>query len=290
MKIDGLENEVAELRREMQTLKVEYEEVQSKMEDGKIKTQVHIQLYTDSIRQCCLELLSMNVGILQVDPVIRSVLKNIAGMEVDKLPKPASLIRMLTELKCLSYQQIADELQGCEKAALHADGTSKFGQHYGSFQISTDNTAYSLGLSQMLTGSAQQTLGVFKQILSDFQQTVGSQAKAKLVTSIKNTMSDRHIVQNNFNCLLEEYRALILPEVITSWNELSSEEQYSMSSLKNFFVGYTCILEWPILLHPHYYSGKQLTFLKTLLAMPLVYWCASLNQELSDLCELLVKH
>ena len=60
----------------------------------------------------------MNVGIQQVDPVIRSVLKNIAGMEVDKLPKPASLVRMLTELK---YQQIADELQ--------ADGTSKFGQH-----------------------------------------------------------------------------------------------------------------------------------------------------------------
>ena len=90
------------------------------------------QLYTDNVRQCCLELLSMNVGILQVDPVIRSVLKNIAGMEIDKLPKPASLIRMLTELKCLSYQQIADELQGCENITLHADGTSKFGQHYGS--------------------------------------------------------------------------------------------------------------------------------------------------------------
>ena len=204
LKIDGLENKVAELCREMQTLRVEYEEVQSKMEDGKIKTQLHSQLYTDNVRQCCLELLSMNVGILQVDPVIRSVLKNIAGMEVDKLPKPASLIKMLTELKCLSYQQIADELQGCENVILHADGTSKFGQHYGSFQISTGNTAYSLGLSQMLTGSAQQTLDVFKQILSDFQQTVGSQAKAKLVTSIKNTISDRHIVQKNFNCLLEE--------------------------------------------------------------------------------------
>ena len=105
------------------------EEMQSKIEDGKIETQVHSQLYTDNVRQCCLELLSMNVGIQQVDPVIRSVLKNIAGMEVDKLPKPASLVRMLTELKCLLYQQIADELQGCENITLHADGTSKFGQH-----------------------------------------------------------------------------------------------------------------------------------------------------------------
>lgn len=237
LKIDCLENQVVELRSEMQTLKVEYKEMQIKVEDGKIETQVHSQLYTDNVRQCCLELLSMNVGILQVDPIIRSVLKNIAGMEVDKLPKPASLVRMLTELKCLAYQQIADELQECENITLHSDGTSKFGQHYGSFQISTDTTAYSLGLSQMLTGSAQQTLDVFKQILSDFQQTVGSQAKAKLVTGIKNTMSDRHIVQKNFNCLLEEYRALILPEVITSWHDLSSEEQQSMSSLNNFFCG-----------------------------------------------------
>ena len=74
LKIDGLENEVAELHREIQTLRVEYEDVQSKIEDDKIETQVHSQLYTDNVRQCYLELLTMNVGILQVDPVIRSVL------------------------------------------------------------------------------------------------------------------------------------------------------------------------------------------------------------------------
>ena len=71
---------------------------------------------------------------------------------------------MLTELKCLSYQQIADELQGCENITLRTDGTSKFGQHYGFFQLSTDSIAYSLGLSEMLTGSAQQSLDLnFKQ-------------------------------------------------------------------------------------------------------------------------------
>ena len=141
----------------------------------------------------------MNVGILQLDPVITSVLQNIADITVDSLPKPPTLVRMLAELKCLSYQQIADELQDCEKITLLSDGTSKFGQHYGSFQISTETTAYSLQLSQMLTGSAQQTLGLLKQILSDFQLVVGSQAQLKLLASIKNTMSDRHIVQKNFN-------------------------------------------------------------------------------------------
>ena len=47
----------------------------------------------------------------------------------------------------------------------------------------------------MLTGYAQQTLDVFKQIIHDFQQAVGSQAKAKPLTAIKNTMSDRHIAK-----------------------------------------------------------------------------------------------
>ena len=43
-----------------------------------LKTKEYKQLHLDNIRQCCLELLSLNVGIRQVEPVIRSVLKNIA--------------------------------------------------------------------------------------------------------------------------------------------------------------------------------------------------------------------
>ena len=50
-------------------------------------------------------------------------------------------------------------------------------------------------------------------------------------------MSDRHIVQKNFNELLESYRYEILPDVISSWNDLSSEEQQQVSSLNNFFCG-----------------------------------------------------
>ena len=237
LKINELEVEIDELRNELGAVRLDENDMESKARDCTIETEVHSQLYLDNVRQCCLELLSMNVGIRQVEPVIRSVIRNIANKETDKLPKPSTLVRMLTELKCLSYQQIADQLQGCENVTLHADGTSKFGQHYGSFQLSTDSTAYSLGLSEMLTGSAQQTLDLFKQILRDFEHTVGSQAKNKLLSSIKNTMSDRHIVQKNFNCLLEDYRASVLPEVISSWKDLSTEEQSSMSYLNNFFCG-----------------------------------------------------
>ena len=37
-----------------------------------------------------------------------------------------------------------------------------------------------------------------------------------LLANIKNTMSDRHLVQKNFNDLLESYRSEILPDIVTS--------------------------------------------------------------------------
>ena len=103
-------------------------------------------------------------------------------------------------------------------------------------------------------------------------------------------MSDRHIVQKNFNFLLEEYCSWILPEVIMSWKELSSEEQHSMSSLNNFFCGLHLLIGMTDTAASTLLQWETTHFSEDLLTMLLVYWCASLNQELSDLCELLVKH
>ena len=43
------------------------------------------QTFIDGVHQCCLELMSMNVETSQVEPVIRSVLQNIAGITVGAL-------------------------------------------------------------------------------------------------------------------------------------------------------------------------------------------------------------
>ncbi len=55
----------------------------------------HPQRYLDSVRQCCIELLSYNVGVRQVEPVIRSVLENIASMDVDTI---CTLVNILGEI------------------------------------------------------------------------------------------------------------------------------------------------------------------------------------------------
>ena len=76
------------------------------------------------------------------------------------LPKTGTLVRMYSELKGLAYQQVAEELSKTTDLTLHSDGTSKFGQHYGFFQLSVQSaegaiSAYSLGFSEMVTGSAE---------------------------------------------------------------------------------------------------------------------------------------
>ena len=61
------------------------------------------QKFVDGVHQCCVELLSINVATTQVEPVIRSVLLNVAGIEFGALPKSSTL---LTEMKCLAYEQL----------------------------------------------------------------------------------------------------------------------------------------------------------------------------------------
>ena len=86
----------------------------------------------------------------------------------------------------------------------------------------------------MLTGSAEKTFDTLKQILDDIELVTltGESTSKTLLANIKNTirMSDRHIE------LLEMYRSEILLDVVSSWKNLSSEEQQQVSSLNNFFV------------------------------------------------------
>ena len=51
-----------------------------------------------------------NVGMKEVEPVIKSVLHTLTNFEVGKLPELPTLVSMLSETKALSYQQLGEEL------------------------------------------------------------------------------------------------------------------------------------------------------------------------------------
>lgn len=65
--------------------------------------------YTDSMQLCIMEILSHNVGINQVESVIRAVLR-LADIECDKLPQHTAISEMLFESRTLSQIQLAQTL------------------------------------------------------------------------------------------------------------------------------------------------------------------------------------
>ena len=53
----------------------------AELETGMLETMANRKRYLDSVRQCCAELLSLIVGVANVEPVIRSVLKHVGGFK-----------------------------------------------------------------------------------------------------------------------------------------------------------------------------------------------------------------
>ena len=95
-----------------------------------------------------------------------------------------------------------------------------------------------MGMREVLSGTAQMTLDTYVQIVDDIQRVSGTKdASMRITAAIKNTMSDRHIVQKNFNELLQQYRSQVLPAVVSGWCDVGEEEKRSMLDMHNFFCG-----------------------------------------------------
>lgn len=101
--------------------------------------------YTEEVRLCVMDLLSHNVGIKRVEPIIRAVLK-LANVTCHQLPQPTAISDMLLEGRVLSQIQLAETLTASENNTLHSDGTTKFGHKYSSFQVSMDDKSMTLGI------------------------------------------------------------------------------------------------------------------------------------------------
>ena len=66
--------------------------------------------YTDDVRVTCLDLLSRNVGIQNVEPIIRSVSSNIFKAELGRLPGTSKWAEMLVEARTVSHLQLAEQI------------------------------------------------------------------------------------------------------------------------------------------------------------------------------------
>ena len=239
----------AKLQRVIKSQKVSYEEscsdsVVSDDDDGEEPAMTvptfNDGYYNAKVRECCMQLLAHNVGIRNVETCINAVC-DLVGCKPSRLPSKSTLANMMVEAQAVSQLQIADSVPSYSTNMLHSDGTTKFGEKYGGLQITTPESCYTLCLSTMKAGGATDFKELLTNSLSDISTTCeavgtsGTNVCNRILASIKNTMSDRHIVEKKFNELLESYREEILPDVVEGWNDLTTEQQQSFTRVNNFF-------------------------------------------------------
>ena len=119
-----LEKRIEDLMREVEIGRNERDQLVEclrEFESQTLKTKQHKELYLDSVRQCCMELMSLNVSTQNVEKLIRSVLQHIAGINIENLPiaKLSTLIQMTSEMKGHACQQLAEQLTRTKDLTLH---------------------------------------------------------------------------------------------------------------------------------------------------------------------------
>ena len=112
-------------------LSLEFSKISSKIETyqkGK---------YTNEIRLVCYELLNKGVSTKNIPEVIKFVLKRLASLEVDRLPKPTLLKYMSTEAGFISKSVAAKQLLHSESNTIQTHGTTKKHNKYLNFVTTT---------------------------------------------------------------------------------------------------------------------------------------------------------
>ena len=135
---------ISELKQQISILKNEKCEVEEKLSshmEGLIKTKENGHYNDTAVKATCQDLVMMGVGINNIEKVVRTVLTNSTNMNIECLPKATFARLMYTESRRLSQIQVAESLlkyydSSCR--TLHTDDTSKFGKHYGTYDVVTD--------------------------------------------------------------------------------------------------------------------------------------------------------
>ena len=83
----------------------------------------------------------MFVSMNKVYDVIKLVLKNLAGKEIERFPSNAVKSRLVIDARHLAHVQVIDAMKDGGKSGncLHGDGTTKYHRYYQSFQITTSS-------------------------------------------------------------------------------------------------------------------------------------------------------
>ena len=97
------------------------------------------------------------------------------------------------------------------------------------------------GIREVSSGDTKTQLNIFLNILSEIEESLQDTEKNisnKIISSIKNIMFDRHIVQKKFNSVFQDYRASVLPNVVENWDAMNEGIQSNFIKVNYFFVAF----------------------------------------------------
>lgn len=241
--INELKEEIKSKETQIKQLTLQLHELQSEVDNLKQIENCEFfyetsNTYLPELHNCVYSLLNYQVSCENVCNVINAVCQ-LLNKKPNKLPTSRTINNWSIERSIIARKQIAEMAEN-QNTTLHTDEASKYGQKWGAFATRDNEGNYVLlGLRDMATKSSSDTLDTFKEILSDIDMVSKSDdiVSAKLLTNIKNTMSDRAATETKFNELLKNYREEILPQVFDNYNQMSLESQLAISRMNNFFCG-----------------------------------------------------
>ena len=237
-----IQNEHSVLKEQVNFLENENEEMRERIEElmknQEIKTFENGK-YNDTVREVYAALLSMNVGVNNVEQIVRTVLNKLCGVKIGRLPKKTFAEMMLIEAKALAQiQSIESIVNSGNTCTLHTDGTKRKGREYGGLQLGTSSGQFSHGIAEIVQGNADSFFEMIKDIfnqlgkLSDKENS--TKKSAEIICNIKNMMTDRHVVNNSLKDKLEMWKSECFPLILDNFNEFSSEVKKSFVEINHF--------------------------------------------------------
>ena len=238
-----LVRECAELNAENTLLKQSVDFLQSLLQEN---VPLHLKSrdgqgegFTPETIHCVMDLLKTGVSSSQVKGVISTVAKLCRRkVTIDQLPSRSSVDNIRIRALAVAQTQLAD-LASEDNMTLYTDETTKKGTKVMAYGITTKNKETKvLGIKQMVTKSAKDTLDTLCKVVQEVTDACQIQGVGdRIITNIKNTMSDRASTEKLFNSILQEYRSDLLPQIDANFSKMSDTEQENAKMMHNFFCG-----------------------------------------------------
>ncbi len=243
-KINELSEEVKFLENENEILK---EQIAGILEEEEVKT-FQGGRYSDEVRQVCYQLLQMGVATHKIAPAITTVLNKLGKKSCDRLPSKSSASQMAAECDVLSKMQVGQIILDETCNTLHLDGSRKKFREYSSFQITTGSgEGYSLGIDEMPAGAAVNYMDSTKNLFMEIAELLTENGDptstlASLIKTVKNTMTDRHVVNGCYIDQLREYKESLLPKITPLYHSFTAKELQDAIRINKTFCGMHAIV------------------------------------------------